>query len=291
MAVKQYNYALDYIKGIACIFVVWMHCEFPGVMGIVVQAVSRFSVPLFFMVSGYFCYNLGDDERLSRRKKIKHIAIITFISSLFYFCFVLIMQFAFHNQDFNITPYKLLIWAIFNLPVVIAHQYWFLFALLYTYIFFFVIKKYIDNRLLFFLALLTFVAYYTLAQIAHLSGFHVPNYYYRNWLIEGFSFFILGYFLHEHQNIIAVKNSTLLVIIIVSTLLCLLERYLMGRDFGVNICTLPQVAALMIYAINNPNKHKGLLQKLGKKMFYVYLYPTSCRLAHCRSNLSKHWNS
>lgn len=53
---KQYNYCLDFIKGIACICVVFMHCEFPGIMGIAVQAISRFCVPLFFMVSGYFCY-------------------------------------------------------------------------------------------------------------------------------------------------------------------------------------------------------------------------------------------
>ena len=42
---KQYNYCLDFIKGLACIFVVFMHCEFPGKAGTVVQAISRFCVP------------------------------------------------------------------------------------------------------------------------------------------------------------------------------------------------------------------------------------------------------
>ena len=54
---KQYNYCLDFIKGLACIFVVFMHCEFPGKTGTIVQAISRFCVPLFFMVSGYFSYS------------------------------------------------------------------------------------------------------------------------------------------------------------------------------------------------------------------------------------------
>lgn len=53
---KQYNYCLDFLKGIACMFVVFMHCEFPGITGIAVQAISRFCVPFFFMVSGYFCF-------------------------------------------------------------------------------------------------------------------------------------------------------------------------------------------------------------------------------------------
>lgn len=56
---KQYNYCLDFMKGIACLFVVWMHCEFPGKAGVIVQAISRFCVPFFFMVSGYFCVNMS----------------------------------------------------------------------------------------------------------------------------------------------------------------------------------------------------------------------------------------
>ena len=56
MEQKHYNYCLDFIKGLACIFVVLMHCEFPGVTGVAVQAISRFCVPFFFMVSGYFCF-------------------------------------------------------------------------------------------------------------------------------------------------------------------------------------------------------------------------------------------
>ena len=53
---RQYNFFFDFIKGIACICVVFMHCEFPGRLGIAVQAVSRFCVPFFFMLSGYYSY-------------------------------------------------------------------------------------------------------------------------------------------------------------------------------------------------------------------------------------------
>ena len=54
--IKEYNYCLDFIKGIACFFVVCMHCEFPGKAGMVVQCMTRFCVPFFFMVSGYYCF-------------------------------------------------------------------------------------------------------------------------------------------------------------------------------------------------------------------------------------------
>ena len=271
--IKQYNYCLDFIKGIACIFVVWMHCEFPGLLGIAVQAISRFCVPLFFMVSGYFCFNVSVGVNSS--KKIKHVAKIALYSSLFYLAFVGMQHIVFHNQDFEITTKRCFIWIIFNAPIIIESQYWFLFALLYTYVFFFFIRKHLSNQTLYYLAGSLFVLYYVLAQGAHLSGFHVPNYIYRNWLIEGFPFFMLGHFLHEYQDRIHIKNNILLIVIVISTILCLPERYLMGRDFGVNICTPPQVIALMLYAIKNPYRNKGVIQKLGKycSMFVYILHP------------------
>lgn len=38
----------------------------------------------------------------------------------------------------------------------------------------------------------------------------------------------------------------------------------MGRDFGVNICTLPQVFALFLYAVKNPERHAGIVQRIGR---------------------------
>ena len=76
------NDCLDFLKGLACIFVVFMHCEFPGLLGVIVQCVSRFSVPLFFMVSGYFCFRA--DGSTNYLRKIKHIALIILGAVIFY---------------------------------------------------------------------------------------------------------------------------------------------------------------------------------------------------------------
>lgn len=270
---KQYNYCLDFVKGIACIFVVWMHCEYPGILGIAVQTVSRFSVPLFFMVSGYFCYS--PNGRSNFRKKIGHVAKITFYACLFYLCFKFFLHLIFHNQIFVLSFQKLLGWIVFNTPPIVAGQYWFLFALLYTYVFFFIIRRYCSNRSMYIFAVLMFIAYILLAQGAHLVGIHLPNHIYRNWLVEGYAYFMLGLFLHEYQDRINVNNSTLIAIIVIFSILCCFERYLMGRDFGVNICTIPQVTAMMLYAIKNPVRHKGMIQELGKRcsMFVYILHP------------------
>lgn len=275
VSIKRYNCCLDFIKGIACIFVVFMHCEFPGLLGTLVQALSRFCVPLFFMVSGYFCFKSEPRTIADSIRKVKHIAKITLYACIFYFSFNLLLQHFSGGFSLSIDFRRFFNWLLFNSPFWVAGQYWFLFALLYTYVFYFAFELNGKRKWAYCLAAIMFVAYYLLAQGMHIAGIHVPNHIYRNWLVEGFAYFMLGHWIHEHQARITIDNRTLLLIIITSTLLCLPERYLLGRDFGVNLCTLPQVVALFIYAVQNPTRHQGYLQQLGKtcSMFVYILHP------------------
>ena len=284
---KQYNYCLDFIKGIACIFVVFAHCEFPGILGTAVQAISRFSVQFFFMVSGYFCFrslernagmnSVGEEGQnwLVIKKKIMHIAKITLYASLFYLAFVLLQHLFFHNINFTITSRQLLGWVLLNRPCIIAEQYWFLFALLYAYLFYGILELLKLRKFAYILAALLFVVYICMAQGLHLAGIHIPNMIYRNWLIVAFPYFMLGHWIHEHQENITLSNKTLLTIIVVTTLLCWVERWLMGRDFGVNIVTIPQVFAIFVYGVKNPTKHEGVMQRLGRdcSMLVYILHP------------------
>lgn len=45
------------LKGIACIIVVFLHCNFPGFLGRFIAYFMRFPVPIFFMISGFFSAN------------------------------------------------------------------------------------------------------------------------------------------------------------------------------------------------------------------------------------------
>lgn len=273
---KQYNYCLDFIKGIACIFVVFMHCEFPGYLGIGTQAISRFCVPLFFMVSGYFCYQstnrITDSKQWLFNKKVQHILKITINATLFYLAFVIIQSLLFNNINWNITFYRFCKFILFNSPPIIAGQYWFLFALLYLYILYAIVNKLKLQKYAYFIAGVMFVVYIIMAQGMHLLGIPVSNMYYRNFLVEGFAFFMLGHWIHKNQSSLRISNHTLVLAIVITTLLCLLERYLLGRDFGVNIVTIPQVFCLFLYAVNNPQQHKGVIQEVGKRYsMYVYI--------------------
>ncbi len=268
----RYNSSIDFVKGIACIFVVFMHCEFPGLLGTIVQAVSRFCVPLFFMVSGYYCYKNEAITKNDSYRKVKHIGKITLYACLFYFCSYLIFQHISGGISLSLSFQQLYLWLLFNCPFWVAGQYWFLFALLYTYCFYFIFELNGKRKWAYSFAAIMFVVYYLLAQGMHIAGIYVPNHIYRNWLVEGFAYFMLGHWIHENQSTVTTDNKTLYFVIIASTLLCLPERYLLGRDFGVNICTLPQVVAIFVYAIYNPTRHQGYIQQLGKNCsMYVYI--------------------
>lgn len=206
-------------------------------------------------------------------KKVRHILKIVIWACLFYLCFVCLQQLLFHNQSFHVSQKSILFFVLFNVPFVVAGQYWFLFALLYTYLFYFLLCRLKVGKYAYWLAGLQFFVYIALAQGAHIAGFHVPNCFYRNWLVEGFAYFMLGHWIHEHQEIIKLSNATLIWILVLSSLACFLERYWLGRDFGVNICTIPQVFALFVLAVKNPNKNAGYFQRLGRDCsMLVYIF-------------------
>ena len=110
------------------------------------------------------------------------------------------------------------------------------------------------------------------AQGAWLIGHEMPADYYRNAWIEGFSFFTLGYFHHDKQDKLTISNKSLLIIIAVSAVLSVVERFLCGRIFAVHLSTYFLVTSLFIYAIKNPKRHEGAVQRIGKKYsMYVYI--------------------
>jgi surface polysaccharide O-acyltransferase-like enzyme len=169
-----------------------------------------------------------------------------------------------HNYDLSVSKVQVASWLVLNKPFIVAGHLWFLFALLYAYIFYGILERFNLRKFAYILAAVLFVVYICLAQGAHLAGIHVPNPFYRNWLVEAFPFFMLGHWVHENQDRINISNKVLITIVIITALLCWVERWIMGRDFGVNIVTIPQVFALFVYGVKNPTRHEGTMQRMGR---------------------------
>ena len=163
---KQYNYCMDFLKGIACIFVVFIHVKFPGDFGQAVQAVARFAVPFFFMVSGYYCYRKDYQGVKGGGKKIWHVLKITFFAYLFYIVVALLDNWLLGgSKSFNFSLSHIIRVLLFSVPSNVPGQLWFMIALLEVYIIYFFVEILHARKLAYLAAVITFIAMLAFAQI------------------------------------------------------------------------------------------------------------------------------
>ena len=67
----QKNNTLELLKLFASYMVVFIHVFFHGNAGIAVDALARFAVPFFFLVSGYYSYQVSC-EKIKNNVNVKY---------------------------------------------------------------------------------------------------------------------------------------------------------------------------------------------------------------------------
>ena len=63
---QQKNATLELIKLLASYMVVFIHISFYGEIGVAVNALARFAVPFFFVISGFYSYKCTE-EKIKKR--------------------------------------------------------------------------------------------------------------------------------------------------------------------------------------------------------------------------------
>lgn len=89
------NSLLNFLKGCACIGVVFIHIPFPGLIGVVFQKSAQCAVPIFVMISGYFAYSVEGDvcpKVIRRAKRIGSITVCAIAMYLIYTIMIEIMR-------------------------------------------------------------------------------------------------------------------------------------------------------------------------------------------------------
>lgn len=278
--VKERNYCLDFIKLIACIFIILRHISPLGEGWTAVATLTRCFVPFFFMIAGYYCFR-KDGTTKSMAPKILYIFKLTVIAYLLYIVVTLIAIYRFGEP--SITTMSELPSAIFNLvvfnqPLFIPEFVWFLFALIYVYAIYALVQKFGLYRIMYLAMPILFFGSLIMTYGGIIFGFEIENFYYRNFIFEGLPFFIFGHFVHKYQDKIKLSNLWLLVMLIVSTALVLVEVKMTGRNFDMNITNTVQIVAIFLLAVKNPNFGKGIFANLGRDLsMYVYIIHIAIR--------------
>lgn len=277
------NGGLDLLKFICAFFVICEHTFLPGEAGrYIVHCFLSIAVPVFFMISGYCYQNVVD-----RNRQIKQMVriVVLFVGTLALYL-VINLLFMLDNLEgfFNIflrpTKESLLQLVLFNVNA-IAPPFWYFQAFLYVLFIVWICSKWFDRKYLYYaIPLLLGLGLVLGAYSSFLFENTLPNYYTRNFLLEGLPFFLIGDMIRMKN--ISFDRRILFPVSIGILILCFVERYLMLKitnvptDFSLFTSALA-ICFFLLFTKPFPfleTKVGSLLSNLGKK------YSTSIYISH-----------
>lgn len=198
------NRSIDALRAVACVFVLFVHCPFPGAFGVCVSALARFAVPFFLMVSGYYGWRDTDSAMLSAAKKqLRSTGKLTLIGTAFYAIANTLRDvlsgarpFSWLEGLLNATGIRR--FFIFNRAIFLSSVMYYLFMLLYVYALYMLLLRAKALRLAYAAVPVLLIAGVILNMVVL-----APWYYTGNWLLTGLPFFFLGHFIASRKLHIA----------------------------------------------------------------------------------------
>lgn len=281
---KQRNYSLDFLKIISAFMIVCIHFKFSGSVGEVAVIIGRFAVPVFFMISGYYSYNV-DCRKI--KNKILHIAKIYFCALVLYFCFniaVFIYAGQYREAIWYASTYfrirYVLTAVLFNESLTAMHL-WFMGALIYSYLIqYFIVRMNIKDRIVYVASgvlLMINIAFGVGPSVfgIPLPAFLAKNYILRNFLFLGFPLFAFGQLLRKKEDSVlnGVKNYHIAILIIIAVVEAFVMRGIAWKK-DLYAGSLLMGFALFVIALKMKNK------TYNPKILAVFNTSTNVYLIH-----------
>lgn len=272
---------INMLKGIACIIVVFLHVPFPGLLGKLISFELNFSVPIFFMISGFFAFKKNDF--LWYKKKIFHLLIIILLTEFIYGMWSIFTKCVINGetvQNFLIespiikNPIKIIICGtIYNGTL------WYIYAAMWTWvIYFFLIKNRIlrKNRLYLIMIPLLFIQIFV--KLYWMNHYDISKYIYlfRNFLVFGFPMTLLGSWIAKNEEKWNYSLKRSITIVIAGVILSFFE-YLVAHTFlkvsgmDFHVSTILISIGLFSLALQFPVVKFNPLLYIGEKL-YIWIY-------------------
>ena len=283
--IKKQNNTLNFLKGLACLAIVWMHTNSGGLVNQVIVCMARFGIPVFFMVSGYFTYKEKKvDYTKVLAKKIIHILKLIVIATLVYVIWQWVVDPLIKTGHvpnvLNSMERSASSLNAFNILVLNINPFcgilWFLNALLYCYLIWLIIAKVKDKRVIYILAIIIlFIGIFTRAfiQYNHTIPEEININYFRNWFFMGLPFFTIGYLIHNYQERIVkiFKPKYMIVAAIIGMVMSFAERLVVPLEVFVG--TVIVSVALFIFVVEKPDLIKiPVINRVGERFcFFIYI--------------------
>lgn len=298
MTVKK-NKMIDCFKGIACLFVIFIHCRLPYRAGHIVVSMARFSVPFFFAVSGFYLINWKrkinyENIKSKAINKVKRYIKIFFVVFAVYYvygifhCLIVgdsVIQWL--NSKFSIG--NIISLLVFNHSFTLsitdncADHLWFLLAMIYAYIIIFFIARKLEVILEKLTVILCFMLY-SLQWMCRGKMIHIFDVSINaqicviNFLFDGLFFILLGICISKYQNKlggISIFNIRLLPVFFITSII---ERICFG-ELDVYLSSMAIVIIILVNANKIQVTHFDGLQFIGGNLSSnIYYYHVLIKL-------------
>lgn len=279
------NRTLDVVKAICAYAVVLLHVHFPGNAGIIANVLARFAVPVFFMVSGYFCFCGDDTEFIRTGKKIRHVLKLMLVAFPVCCLWELIQNYidgASQKEwlEALVSGEHIRQFLLYNNSSQVKWHLWFLPALLYCYLLFALAARFRLCKQAYVLIPVLLLIHFGMEEF---STFLFPEKHFRvmqfrNYLFTGFPFFMLGHLIHRHQEKLeawfAGKKVLLLYGMVAGGGIASLLEYRYFGKLELFLGSVFMAVGLFLIAIMGKNrKVPELPVAIGQKYaFFIYLF-------------------
>ena len=271
------SYSIDFIKGIAAISIICLHCDNNDAFDSIIHLVGRMAVPMFFIITGYYLPSMIKSGHITRH--IVKILKIIMGGLLFYLTLDCLDDY----PDIDIWGKlshvilwnnlgRLLMFAQYPFNVGAGHL-WYLMAILYILCFMSLFSKKYSIKKLYVLIPILFLIGYLIS-----SNFEVvARSYYQNFLFTGMPYVLLGSFIREHDTGQQLTNRQLGGLITLFSALYLAEIGLYvftGKPAHREhyICIIPLVSFILIWAAKNPQfGQRNVITIIGRD-YSIYIY-------------------
>ena len=259
------NNTLNILKLICSIFVILIHVTFTDNINVIIKALSRFAVPFFLILSGYFAYNSKTIE-----KNIIKILKITILSTLLFLVSDIIFYYIINKPSDIFTKETLKNFILYDYLKCSPHL-WYLYSLIKTYIIYYFIKKINKLNILNIISIILLILGIYYYYIRSING-NIHVYEIRNTIFTSLPLFTLGSIINEYKINKKLNNKLTISLIILFTITTLIEsNYYPYQDLYISTPLLSSL--IFIYALNNPNKKANKLSKISEEYsLYIYIF-------------------
>lgn len=274
---RQKNYTLELLKLFASYMVVFIHVKFYGELGVAIETLARFAVPLFFLISGYYSYQIKPEKILKRAKNILNLSILAVGSYTVFNIVAFLLKgkvgrvFLYFAKYLDITKLGKLV--VFNVPISAGHL-WFLLALIYVYlVFYWMTVSRFNEKAMFILSFLLLGGHLLLGEGLSMVGIRLPLWLVRNFALMGMPFFVLGLFTRKHENKLhTIPNYALVILAVIGGAEAVISRHLFGRN-EMYIGSMLILFALVAWFIKYANvRYPSFINALSGCSTYIYIF-------------------